>query len=198
MRVEVLLKDFPCEEITELLHESYKEHLEAGRRYFAAIQTVEQTRERLEGTYCVVAYDGDRLVGTLSFRIYHKEDVHNRKWYEDDTYLYIGQLAVLPSYRKSKALVLMAMKASTLEEVKECKSAFTDTSTEADALVESYLKLGFQIVDFISWETTNYYSYVFRREITGKKFSDAYCMLRFNISKMLCMIQYTKDGKKRF
>ena len=198
MRVEVLVKDYPYEEITELLHESYREHLEAGRHYLAAVQTVEQTKERLDGTYCIVAYDKDKLVGTLSFRIYRNENNKRRKWYEDDVRIFIGQLAVLPAYRSSKVLILMAMKAYALPEVKEVESFITDTSTEAHHLVESYLKIGFQIVDLISWDTTNYYSYVFRKNNNGKEYSDAYCKFRFTIGKILCMIQYTKDGKKRF
>ncbi len=198
MRIEILQKDFPYEEISELLHESYREHLEAGRQYYAAVQTVEQTRARLEGSYCVVAYDGDTMVGTMSFRIHRKDDASHRKWYEDDVYIYVGQLAVLPSYRNSKVLAMMCMKAGSLKEVRECQSAIADTSTEAHALIQGYLKMGFQIVDLVSWETTNYYSYVFRRNASGKVFSDAYCKFRFTISKMLCMIQYTKYGKKRF
>lgn len=198
MRVEILDKDFPCEEITELLHESYKEHLEAGRKYYAAVQSVEQTRARLEGSYCVLAYDGDKLVGTLSFRIHRKEDTSSRKWYEDDTYIYVGQLAVLPAYRNTKVLALMGLETSRLKEIRECKSAIADTAINAQALVQSYLKLGFQIVDLISWDTTNYYSYVFRRRISGKEFSDNYCKFRFAVSRLLCMIRYTQNGKKRF
>ncbi len=198
MRIEVLANNYPYEEITELLHESYREHLEAGRHYLAAVQTVEQTKERLDGSYCVVAYDNDRLVGTMSFRIQKNENHKRRKWYEDDVRIFVGQLAVLPSYRNSKAMVLMAMKASTLDDVKAAQSVITDTSTQAHNLVDSYLKMGFQIVDLISWETTNYYSYVFRKNMHGKEYSDAYCKSRFIIGKILCMMQYTKDGKKRF
>ena len=198
MRIEIFEKDYPCEEITELLHASYREHLEAGRQYYAAVQTVEQTRARLEGSYCAVAYDGDTMVGTMSFRIHRKEDASRRKWYEDDVYIYGGQLAVLPSYRNSKVVALMAMKVARLKEVREAKSSIADTSVDAHELVANYLKMGFQIVDMISWDTTNYYSYVFRRNQSGKEYSDAYCRFRFMISKILCMIQYKKNGERRF
>jgi hypothetical protein len=198
MRVEVIQKDFPYEDITQLLHECYREHLDAGRNYLAAVQSVEKTKARLEGSYCVVAYDEDTLVGTASFRIHrHEEGVH-RKWYEARVYIYVGQLAVLPSYRNTKVLTLMGMKAASLKEVRECQSCIADTSVQANVLVEGYLKMGFQIVDLISWETTNYYSYVFRRNVSGKEFSDSFCKFRFTISKFLCMMRYTKNGKKRF
>jgi hypothetical protein len=198
MRIEILEKDFPYEEITELLHESYKGHLEAGRNYLAAVQSVEQTKERLQGAYCVVAYDEDRLVGTMAFRICRKEPGARRKWYEDDVYVYGGQLAVLPSYRDTKVFALMALKASRLKEIREAKSSIADTSVEAHELVASYLKMGYQIVDLVSWETTNYYSYVFRKKMTGRAYSDAYCRFRFEISKLLCKLQYKKNGERRF
>ena len=93
---------------------------------------------------------------------------------------------------------MMAMKVLKLDEVKECKSLQGDTSCEAKELVQSYVKIGAKIVDLVSWPTTNYYSYVFRKNLSGKEYSDAYCKFRFTISKLLCMARYTKDGKKRF
>ena len=80
-RIEILEDGFPYEEITELLHESYREHAEAGRNYLAARQTVEDTKRRLEGRLCVVAYNSDnRLVGTIACKRIQKGPDASRTW----------------------------------------------------------------------------------------------------------------------
>lgn len=198
LRTEIYRDNFPLEEITELLHYSYKKHLDHDRKFLASRQTVEQTRQRLEGAVCVVAYDGDKMVGTSSFRVYDKTNDKNRKWYEDDYFILAGQVGVHPDYRESNVFLLMNLKLSKTEEMKKCQSILIDTSVKATELVENYLKMGFQIVDLVSWPSTNYYSYFFRKPITGKKYSDKYCKFRFKISSILCKIKYNENGKKRF
>lgn len=197
-KTEILYEDFPYEEITELLHKSYKEHLDAGRNYLAATQTIEDTRRRLEGRLCIVCYNNEnKLVGTITVRLLNKE-AGSRKWYEDDSFLYIEQLAVDPDYRDENVLTMMCLKALKNKAIRDVESWMSDTSQLATNLVSSYVGMGFQIVDMVSWETTNYYSYVFRKPMNGKKYSTNYVKLRFLISKLICKITYTEDGKRRF
>ncbi|WP_026524237.1 GNAT family N-acetyltransferase [Butyrivibrio sp. MB2005] len=199
MRYEVKTEDFPYEEITKLLHESYKEHLEAGRNYLAATQTVEDTKRRLDGRIVGLCYNEDnKLVGTIAGKIINKHDGEPRKWYEDDHYLYVEQMAVHPDYRKTNVLAMMSITAMKDKSLREVDSWMSDTSSLATDLVESYVKMGFQIVDMVSWETTNYYSYVFRRPLKGRKFDQKYVNRKFFFSKLICKLRYTENGKKRF
>jgi hypothetical protein len=198
-RIEVLEKDFPYEDITELLHESYREHAEAGRNYLAARQTVEDTKRRLEGHICAVAYDGNgKLVGTISGKKVVKAPGEKKKWYEDDKYIYIAQMAVHPDYRNTLLLSLMSLKFASIDWIKECGSWVSDTSTKAKELTDAYVKMGFQIVDLVSWQTTNYYSYVFRKPNKGRVFSDRYVKFRFALSSIRCRLLYREDGKPRW
>jgi ribosomal protein S18 acetylase RimI-like enzyme len=199
IKIEVLEDNFPYEEITELLHASYREHLEAGRKYLAATQTVEDTKRRLDGRICIVCYDGEgKLVGTLAAKIIKKGPDSKRKWYEDDNYFYIEQMAVHPDYRDANIMSMMALRAMKNKEVRKADSWMSDTSMLATELVRSYVGLGFQIVDMVSWESTNYYSYVFRKAVSGKVYSDKYVKFRFFLSKLACQLRYTAEGKKRF
>ncbi len=198
-RIEIMTDNFPYEALTELLHVCYKEHLDAGRNYLAATQTVEDTKRRLEGRVCAVAYNEEgELVASIAGKRIKRDANSKKKWYEDADTLYIEQMAVRPDYRKTNLLVKLILHANKIDWVKKVDSWMTDTSAEADALVSAYLKMGFQIVDMVSWETTNYYSYVFRKPLNGKKYSDRYVKFRFFFHKLACQIKYTKEGKKRF
>ena len=106
-------------------------------------------------------------------------------------------MAVLPEYRKSMVMALMAMKLKQVEWVKNCDSAMGDTSEKSVYLAEAYEKLGFQIVDMVSWESTNYYSYVFRKANKGMVFSDRYARFRFTISRIKVKLLFTENGKPR-
>ena len=106
-------------------------------------------------------------------------------------------MAVLPEYRESYVLAFMAMKLTKVDWVKNCGSWMSDTTVKAEQLTEAYVKMGYQIVDMVSWETTNYYSYVFRRPNKGKVFSDRYVRFRFTLGKLRCKLLYTEDGKRR-
>ena len=198
-RIEILDKDFPYEEITELLHAAYKEHLDAGRNYKAATQTIEDTKQRLEGRFCVVAYDeNNKLVGSVAFKIIERKPEEIHKWYEDGSAVYIEQMAVHPDYRDTNVMALMAIKGMKNEMAKKVGSWCSDTSVKAEHLVKAYVKMGFQIVDVVSWETTNYYSYVFRRPIKGTKYSDEFVKRKLFWANLKCRLKYTENGKKRF
>lgn len=197
-KIEVLSNNFPYEEITELLHASYKMHADENRQFLAAKQTVEQTKKRLENAICMLAYDGEGLVGMISAKIYHKENDKTRRWYEDDSYAVLEQMAIRPDYQKSNLLSMMLAKGIRMNEIRNLDSVIMDTSAKATELVSHYQRLGGKIVDLVSWESTNYYSYVFRKPMKGKVYSDRYCKWKYFWSAMRCKIRYTEDGKKRF
>lgn len=194
----VLDGNLPFEEITELLHASYKEHMDNNRDYLAAKQSVEQTKKRFEDNYCVLVYDDDKLVGTMAYRPIENKDPKKRKWYEDDFFAFCSQAAIHPDYRQSKAFILMVKAALSTPRSESCESVIIDTSVEAEELVAAYVKAGFQIVDLVSWPSTHYYSYIFRYPLHGKKYSKRYCRFRYLISAFFCKIRYCANGKKRF
>lgn len=198
-RTEIFEKNFPCEELTELLHVSYKEHMEAGNLYLAATQTAEDTKRRLEGCVCAVAYNEDnKIIATMACKLIKKEAGEKRKWYEDDSAAYFEQMAVHPDYRKTKVALQLRCMLEELEWVKNADSIMIDTSELATNLVKGYTAMGFQIVDTVSWGTTNYYSFIFRKPVKGKRYDDKYVKMRFFFSDLACRLRYTKYGKRRF
>lgn len=190
--------NLPYEEITELLHLSYAEHLQAGRNYAAAVQDVETTKKRLEGHIVVLMYEGDTLVGTSSYKQCYKKPGDYRKWYQDDYYVEAAQTAIHPDHRTKGAFMKMALVMFKMDEIKNCDAVMADTSVEAEELIKGYLNMGMQIVDMVSWPNTNYYSYIFRRPIKGERIDEKLLKKKMFWAKLKCKIRYSKTGRKRF
>lgn len=55
------------EELTELLHRSYKALAEMGLRYLATHQSAQKTAQRFEMGTCLIALIDERLVGTIVY-----------------------------------------------------------------------------------------------------------------------------------
>ena len=188
--------NIPYEEITKVLNLAYKELLDQSLSYAAATQTVEKTKARMKNGVCMIAEIDGKIVGTLTYHVHEKKE--NSKWYIDGKYIVLTQLAVLPEYREHNVYLCLA--SNFLRKVrkdKEIACLIADTSVEAERLVKGYVSLGMQIVDYVSWPGTNYYSYVFCKTINGKKFQDEYCEKRLKIAKLKCKLQYKKNGQKR-
>lgn len=189
-------KMIPFEEITQVLNESYKSLTLKNLNYKATTQSVEDTKQRIDGGLCTLAYYEGKLVGTMTSHIVQNK---KRKWYEDKKYISITQLAVLPEYRDKGVLIQLVLyfKRNIIKKDTSIESLICDTAVNAKHLVEAYLGLGAQIVDYVSWSGTNYYSYVMRYAFTGKKYSDRFCKYKLCLAKFRCHLLYTKEGNRR-
>lgn len=197
-KLEIFEKDYPYDEITNLLHLSYKDRLDNGEQFLAATQSVEITKSRLEGCSCLVAYNDDNeIIATVTYKTITKTPYESRKWYEDDNMVYIEQMAVHPYYRKSGVLLQLKKRMEDLECVKNADSLISDTSELALDLVKGYTAMGFQIVDVVSWGTTNYYSLVLRKAINGKRYDEKYVKRKVFFSNLRCRLVYNRHGEKR-
>lgn len=188
-------EDIPYEELTEVLNTAYGELLEKNLNYAAARQNVEKTKERIKDGICIIVEKDKKIVGTLTYHVYEKKE--KSKWYIDGKYIVVTQFAVLPEYRKDKVVFFLARRLmKDIAKDKEIACVIADTSVEANHLVKDYVNSGMQIVDYISWVGTNYYSYVFRKRINGVEFEDSYCEKKLKTAKWKCRLQYKKNGSK--
>lgn len=199
IRIEVLnsnTDDIPYQELTEVLNIAYSDWKKEQLEYKAVNQTEEDTRNRIKGGWCMIAYVEEKIVGTMTLHVVEKV---KRKWYEDKKYITLTQLAVLQEYRDSGVLLRMMfyLKNSIIKKDKSIESLIGDTSTEAHELLSTYLKVGAQVVDVISWHGTNYYSYILRYPFTGQCYSDKYCRYKVKLAKLRCYGMYKKTGELR-
>lgn len=183
------------DEITQLLHEAYSEKLEQGLRFSAATQSTEDTIKRVGKGICLVALFDSKLVGTLTFNISDRKT--NRIWYHDKKYCLFSQFATYPKYKKlgiGKKMLKYMEKIAFNENV---DAIYCDTAASSYWLIKWYQRMGYTKIGYISHSSTNYYSVILRKPIHGKNINMLCVKIRFYISKIMCILQYKKDGSVR-
>lgn len=188
MKDKVVLQPKPdyisWNDITELLHLAFAEHVREGLMYMACTQSEEQTRTRVGEGVCIVALLNGKLVGTRTLTIRGKN-------------LHVAQLAVHPDYRGLGIAVKLDDYSFEYARSKGLNALIGDTSEKATSIVKWHLKRGDQIVGLFSHSTTNYYSVVLRRAVCGRKYTAFEARLRFCLSSCLCRLLLTEGGKVR-
>lgn len=151
------------EELTGLLHRAYKRLADLGFNYTAVDQSVETTRERIEGCECFVATLKGNIVGTVNLDVRGRDDppwVEGRK-----DCAYASQLAVEPALRK----LGLGAKLMDVAESRAREAGFAycvgDTSERADYLIAFYTGRGYEIVDHVQWEGKTYRSVVLAKKL---------------------------------
>ncbi len=185
---------FCSEDVVSLIHESFKERLDQGLCFTCSSITVEQFDEKMSDGITLVAYDDDSmtLLGTASTHLYL--DSGNKE------YGYYEYMAVIPSAKR------MGIGSRLLEESiinlkrQGAEYVISDTACGARSSVKWHLKNGFHIIALRSYSSTNYYSYIFRKQLVGKSRWDncLYRNGRFVISYVKTKLKWSKDGSERF
>lgn len=194
--------DVSWEKVTEVIHDAYKVN-EKNNLLFAALKsTPEENSQKILDGKCFLALDGKEVAGLVFLRFpsypYLIKKNGKGKWYCDKLYGMVINLAVREKYKKQGIGEKLLLRL-----IDECKqlnydSIMIDTSCKLKWLNKFYASLGFKKVDFISWETTNYYTIVRKMYLNGNKDSNIYIIFRYTISKIYTLIIYNKYGKKRF
>ncbi len=151
------------EELTSLLHKSYKELTDLGLYFLAATQSVATTLERIENGTCLIALKGGELIGTICYYPSTQNEVS--KWFTRFDVGHFGQFAVDPDYRR---IGLGRLLISMVEEIaaQDTKQHLAlDTAEKATSLIEYYNRLGFQQVGYMQWGHYNYRSVVMNKQL---------------------------------
>ena len=74
----------------------------------------------------------------------------------------------------------------------------SDTAKKAASAVNYHLRNGFKIIGLISHPTTNYYSYLFRKQLTHPSPYDykLYCKFQYLKSSIKTKLLYKENGQK--
>lgn len=172
--------------IVDLLHESFQERLYQGLQYTCSFISEKQFREKTTNSIVYVAIDDKLgLCGTATFTI--KTNHKNIKYGYNE---YNG----IRSDMKGKGLGTLLYVNIEKEALKHgCKYMISDTSTQAKSAVKYHLKNKFKIIGLESYRSTNYWSYVFRKQLVpSKKWNNnLYCKLQY--LKSWVFIKTTRD-----
>ena len=194
MNIEIRQKDenTSWEELTNLLHDAFQERLDQGLHFGCSYMTPEAFERASAKAVVLLAIDkdADRLVGTSSVVI-HRDD--------DATWAYFQNTAVHPDYKHQGVGSKLEEGRTAVARENGCQYAMGDTATGAKSSINFRKKYGFRIVGLKSWPNTNYYSYVFRKQLVpdAKWDNPLYCKLEYWKSSIKCRMYHLANGQPR-
>jgi len=149
--------------ITNLLHMAYRPLADQGLRYLASYQDDEETLKRLGKGKSFLLLQTGEIVGTISLvppvsgtdcELLNRSDV-----------IVLTQFAIFPTLQKS------GMGSKLLKYVEEYaaqngyRHIVCDTAENAADLIAYYSKRGYNFIDFVKWNHTNYRSVILAKEL---------------------------------
>ena len=140
--------DDSVERLTDLLHAAYAEWALAGVYFTAIAQSVDVTRERLEGGVTFLAVEGDEWLGTVTVYPGAGNDI---AYYHRTGLWYFGQFGVAPAW-KGRGVGRALFEEAAAFVVSEGGSELAcDTSEHAARLIAMYERWGLARVSEHVW-----------------------------------------------
>lgn len=184
--VDILNKDeVPFEELYLIMKEAFKERSEQGLDFTCLSWSFEEFVSKLRNDTILIAQNvDDRIIG------------FERLYFEDD-FVHCGLIAVLPNFKRKGIGSLLIKTAEQLVLSRNCEYMLADTAVDAKSSVKWHLRNGFNIVGIDSGPNTNYYSYLFRKQLVFHPFwsNSLFCKIHYLFSVMKCRACYHADGK---
>lgn len=163
VRIRSLRPSDDLELITAMLHRAYAGLADMGFRFLATHQSVEVTRSRMNGNLSYVAVLDGTIVGAIS--LYNKpyEDVCVH--YRNPRVVRFGQFGIEPSLQRSGLGTRMMDHVESVAKGLGFREIACDTAEGATHLVEWYIRRGYQFVEQVQWDVTNYKSVVLSKKL---------------------------------
>lgn len=182
---------FTLGDVVDLMHRSFEERMNQGLHFTCSSLTVEQFQLRTKNSIVLVAWNSatNVLLGTATVTL--------RKDKRGVTYGYHEYLAISPNAKRlgigtkllEERIIIIIINAGG-------EYVMSDTAVGAESSVRWHLKNGFKIIALRSFPSTNYYSYIFRRQLVPSKLWDSclYTSLRFRLSSIIVKSLYNENG----
>ncbi len=163
--IRLISNEDSIEDLTNLLHKSYKALADMGLKFVATYQDEDITLRRINDAYkCYLGIYKGQIVSTVC--LYSPKESDNSKWYNNSFVAKFGQFAVLPKLQKygigSRMMEIVENDAKQIEDVTELA---LDTSENAHHLIDYYKRRGYRYVETINWSMTNYRSFVLSKPL---------------------------------
>ena len=182
------------DDIHELLYAAHAKNREKGITMYNAIMSGDELKKKVGDGLCVVALDGDKLVGVTAVEMKQK-----RKWYLQGKKVAHKMLsAILPSYQGigiREDMDILIWKWIKNSDVEVVWGGTAENNTIVRKIVR---KNGFVEVDYIAPVKADYYSVVFVKWMKGCPYSSQYCNFRFKWSRFWTRLRYKPGKKERF
>mgnify|MGYP001350260160 CR=1 FL=1 len=156
------------EELTSLLHLSYKRLADMGLKFVATYQTAEYTKNFIKNGVCFVSKnDNDKIIATVMYynSTFHEEEI-DPAWYKNDFVAYFGKFAVHTDYQCQGIGGIMMDFVENYAKSKGKTELALDTSEKAVHLIKYYEKRGYRFIQNHQWSVTNYRSVIMSKTLT--------------------------------
>lgn len=184
---------FSFEDVVNLIHDSFQERLKQGLAFTCSYITVDQFVSNTKNGIVIVAYDleSHHLLGTLSGHLLSDSS--------NIFYAYIEYLAISEIAKRMGLASELLLKMQAIMTDLGAVYMISDTACGAKSSVKWHLKNGFRIIALRSYKSTNYYSYLFRKQLMGESEWENcfYRNGRFALSYVKTKLKWTKDGVER-
>lgn len=181
---------FTVDDIIELMHASFVEHLDEGLHFTCSTMTAEQFSQRTANSIVFVAYrEGEHeLIGTATVTL--------RRDSGGVIYGYNEYNAVSPNAKRLGIGSRLLRESVCVVKAEGGQYIMSDTAVGAHSSVAYHLKNGFRKVGLRSYPSTNYYSYLFRMQLapSWKWNSKIYTSARFLLSSVIVRLVFKADG----
>jgi GNAT superfamily N-acetyltransferase len=153
------------DELTSLLHKSYKKLADQGFRFLATYQDIQTTKRRVDNSECYVATLDNKIIGTISYRSPTTKNKH--EYYDQPFVASYGQFAVDPEFQN------IGLGGKLIDIVENCairdsaKEIGIDTAEGATELINYYKKRDYHFVAFAQWDVTNYRSVIMTKKLNA-------------------------------
>ena len=195
---EIVVKEKPCDiswdEIHDVLWAAHAENRKAGLNMKAPCLPGSQMEALVgENGHCFVALDGEKVIGTCSFKI----ETRNNWYVHQQPIAYCMLAGILPEYRgKGVYSQLLSLREQHIRQL-HIKLMEMNTAEHNTAVQEALLKKGWRRVDFISLKSPHY-SVVMAKWLDGCPYSTWKCWWKYTICKWKVKIKYKPGYIKRF
>ena len=155
-----------AEAVTAVLHEAYAPLAQRGLRYVATYQDVPWTMHRAScgrAASWVAEHDG-RVVGTIALYPWPHSNAAPA-FYRGKRVAVLGQFGVQPTLQRHRVGSQLAAAAEEHALRLGADYLALDTSEHATDLIELYERHGFEVVDEVDWQITNYRSVVMAKRL---------------------------------
>ena len=162
--IQLYNSQISIDELTDLVHRSYQQLAELGFKYWGTHQSTEDTRTRISGGECYIASIDDKVVGTIVLN--SPDNSSDHPLYQSANVTSFHQFAVDPGYQKqgigSRIMDFIEQRAKD----RGIDKLICDSAEGATHLINMYLKRGYDIVDKVDWNGTNYISVIMSKKLT--------------------------------
>lgn len=180
--IRVILKPehVTWEDISRCLHEAHAHNREMGIRMLHSHWPAEQLKEYVgDKGMTFVILDGDKLIGTGSFR-----ERIGKKWYAKGPYAFLCLDGIVPDYNGRGLYTKLCNVRETF--IRECGYDVITLDTHENNLHLQQVaeRQGFRKVNYFRVSTKDHFNVIMAKRLNGKPFPSLYCSIRFWCSKM--------------